>query len=72
MRRIGMGLSIAAVLAAQAMSASPPITFPEAPPEPGTGRTHGNGSQPVAGGGNRERQRRLARLKKAEGNNDAD
>lgn len=31
-----------------------------------------SGSQPVAGGGNRERQRRLARMKKAERNDHTD
>lgn len=57
----GLGLAIASAMAMTEL-------LPEAAPEPGSARNKPSGSQPISGGGKRERERRLRRMEKAKAN----
>ena len=63
MHRAMMRAGIAAALLGPALAAAAPME-PGNEPEPGSARNKPSGSQPVAGGGARERARRLARMSK--------
>lgn len=51
-----------AMMSAAAVEAQPML--PEGEPEPGSARNRPSGNTPVAGGGAKERARRLARMSK--------
>lgn len=60
MRSNMMAMAALAGMGMFALSAAP--MEPSAEPEPGSARNRSSGSKPVAGGGARERARRLARM----------
>jgi hypothetical protein len=61
--RLTTNMSLAAAVMAGAIMAAAPME-PGHEPEPGSARNRPSGNTPVSGGGQRERERRLARMAK--------